>query len=92
MLGAASICAASDVPTLGAATRREGGARHADARRGDLRGLGGGRDAGLELDQGGRRLGGVRKRGREETLRRLRDPGSAAVGTQGWRSSREGRR
>ena len=27
--------------------------------------FGGGRDAGLELDQGGRTLGGVRKRGRE---------------------------
>ena len=70
MLGAASICAASDMPTLGAATHREGGARHADARRGDLRGLGGGRDAGLELDQGGRRLGGLRKRGREDARRR----------------------
>ena len=91
MLGAASVWAASDVPTLGAATRREGGARHAEARGCDLRGFGSGRDAGLELDQGGRKLGGVRKRGREEA-RRLCDPGSAAVGTQAWRSSREGQR
>jgi len=95
MLGAASVCAAFDVPTLGAATSREGGGRRADTRRvwrrsgcgfgarpgredarrrtqaregGDSAAaprsrIGGGRDTGLEIVQGGTTLGGGRKRG-----------------------------